>query len=264
MLVLLVLMLAQWGAAQTVPKGTPIKLMFLKEISSSGSYPGDVVPLVVSEDVVVRGEVLVPEGTMAFAKVTQSRREGALSAPLFDKPARLAIQFEHLRDAHGNVVRLCPKPHKEGQLDITREMTVVPDAEETKELEMLWDNPEARPVMEKVRRLFVDSTTHLTQKEALILIEHNAPIPAVQEAIRSGFYGDVVSFIDDLKRGRTLEALLKLNPVTRPAYLAVRAVRQLGRLSGGVGSYIEGRFKGRNIRCPAGVEITAYAGLQPG
>jgi hypothetical protein len=263
-LLLLTVLLASVGSAQTVPKGTPIKLMFLKEISSSGSYPGDVVPLVVTGDVVVRGDVLIPEGTMAFAKVTQSRREGALSAPLFDKPARLAIKFEHLRDVHGNVVRLCPKPQKEGELSITREMTVTPTSAESKELEMLWESPTARPVMEKVRRLFVDSATHLTQKEALILVEHNAPIPAVGEAIRSGLFGDVVSFIDDLKRGRTVEALLKLNPVTRPAYLAVRAVRQLGRLSGGVGNYVEGRFKGRNIRCSAGVEITVYAGLQPG
>src|ERR1044072_8172493 len=154
---LLLLCLACFAGAQVVPKGTPIRLMILKKISSTSNYPGDVVPFVVTEDVVIRGEVLVPEGTMAFAKVSQCRREGALSATLFDKPARLAIRFEHLRDVNGNIVRLCPSPKKEGELTITREMTQGPTPEESREFELAWDDRESNPVMQKVRRLFVDS-----------------------------------------------------------------------------------------------------------
>lgn len=261
---LLLICLGCFASAQVVPKGTAIRLMVLKEISSNSNYPGDLVPLVVTQDLVVQGEVLVPEGTMAFAKVSQCRREGALSAPIFDKPARLAIKFEHLRDVNGNIVRLCPAPNKEGDLSITREMTVGPTSEEAKEFELAMGDKEANPVLQKVRRLFVDSSTRLTQKEALILIKHNVKVPAVQEAIERGLFGEVASFIDDIKKGRAIEAMLKITPVTRPAYIAVRAVRELGRLSGNVGNYIEGRFKGRNIRCAAGVELTAYAGLEPG
>lgn len=237
--------------------------MILKEISSNSSMLGDVVPFVVTEDILVEGRVVIPEGAMAFAKVSQCRREGALSAPLFDKPARLAIKFEHLRDVDGNIVRLVPKPGKEGDLQFTREMTVSPTKQESEVFAMAWENPEARSVLHKVRRLFVDSTMNLTEKEAMILARNNIKIPALQQAIRDGLFGEVAGFINDLKKGRTLEALLRLTPVTRPAYLAVKAVRELGRLSGGVGSYIGGRFKGRNIRCVPGVEITAYVGLQP-
>src|SRR3569832_1581552 len=99
-------------ARADVPAGTPVKLMLLKEISSHASMPGDLVPLVVTQDVEVDGKVVIPEGTMAFAKVCQSRREGALSAPVFDKPARLSLKLEHLRDAEGNEVKLRPKPAK--------------------------------------------------------------------------------------------------------------------------------------------------------
>lgn len=258
--VLLLLVFLCSLARADVPAGTPIRLMFLKEISSHSSMVGDLVPLVVTNDVEVDGKVLIPEGTMAFAKVSQCRREGALSAPVFDKPARLSISLEHLRDVDGNEVKLQCKPGKSGDLQIVREMTVRPTSEEAKEYAGAWNNPMSRPVMEKVHRLFADSATSLSQKEALVLIEHNVQLPVVQEAIRSGLYGEVVSFINDLKHGRTIEALLKLSPTTRPAYLAVRAVRELGRLSGGVGNYFEGRFKGRNIRCAAGVEITVYAG----
>jgi hypothetical protein len=256
---LLIACLTSLASAQ-VPKGTPIRLMLLREISSNSSMPGDLVPLVVTQDVEVDGRVLIPEGLMVFGKVAKTRREGALSAPVFDKPARLSVTFEHLRDVDGREVKIQPRVGTNGDLQITREMTVRPNGEESREIETAWQNPQARSVMEKVRRLFVDGTTTLTKKEAEILISHNIQLPVVQEAIRIGAFDRVTGFISDIKKGRTIEAFLSLTPATRPALLAIRAVRELGRLSGGIGNYVGGRFKGRNIRCCAGVELTVYSG----
>jgi hypothetical protein len=247
------------GFAQ-VPPGTPIRLVLLRDISSGSSMLGDLVPLLVAEDVEVDGQVTITEGTMAFAKITQCRREGALSATVFDKPARLAVKFEHLRDVNGREVKLQPKPGKDGDLQITRELTVHSNRGESKDIESAWQNPQARPVMEKVQRLFSDAATSITKKEAEVLISHNVQLPIVQEAIRTGVFDRVTGFIRDIKRGRTIEAFLSITPTTRPALLAIRAVRELGRLSGGIGNYIGGRFKGRNIRCSAGVELTVYSG----
>jgi hypothetical protein len=247
-------------ASAQVPKGTPIHVMMLKEVSSSGSYPGDLVPLVVTADVEVDGRVLIPEGTMAFGKIGQTRREGALSATVFDKPARLWITLEHLRDVDGNPVKLQARPDKSADLQITREMTAVTTKKQSDEIQMAWGDPKARSVMEKVHKLFTDSAVNLSVKEAEVLVAHNVEIPIVQQAIRDGLFGQVMGIINDLRRGRALEALLSVTPVTRPALIAVRAVRELGRLSGGIGNYIGGRFKGRNIRCPSGVELTVYAG----
>lgn len=247
-------------ARADVPAGTPIRLMLLKDISSSSSFPGDLVPMVVTQDVEVGGRVIIPEGSMAFGKVSWSRREGALSAPLFDKPARLCISLEHLRDLDGNEVKLRPMPGKDSDLQITREMTAKASPAQTQEFEYAWGDPKARPVMEKVHHLFNDSATSLTEKEAEILIQHNVAMPVVQQAIKNGTFGVVINLIRDIKHARMFEVLLNINPTTRPAMAALRAVRELSRLCGGIGTYIEGRFKGRNIRAAAGVELTVYAG----
>lgn len=238
--------------------------MVLKDIGSSSSRIGETVPLVVTQDVSVDGRVLIPEGTMAFARVSYCRREGALSAPVFDKPARLNLKLEHLRDVDGNEVWLRPGPDREGELQITRQMTMKPTSSQCDEFQSALEDPKARSAMEKVRRLFSDTATSLSEKEAEVLIQHNVEIPLVQQSIRTGVFGQIVNFIRDLKRGRGVEGLVDLVPLTRPAKLTVRAVRELCRLSGGISSYIEGRFKGRNIRCEAGVELTVYAGAAGG
>lgn len=234
--------------------------MLLKEISSTSSFVGEAVPLVVTQDVTVKDRLMIPEGTMVFAKISQCRREGALSAPVFDKPARLWLSFEHLHDIDGHELKIRARPNRDGELQLTRSMSVKASAAQSKEFEMALENPTSRSVMHKVQNLFTDSAVSLTEKEAEVLIQHNVEMPVVQEAIRTGVFGDVVDMIRDIKHVRLVEAFMNFNPATRPALTAIRAVRELCRLSGGIGSYLEGRFKGRNIRCAAGVELIVYAG----
>jgi hypothetical protein len=257
---LLFLALSTTAAHAQITPGTPVKVMLLRDISSTTSRIGDLVPMVVTEDVRCDSKVVISEGTMAFAKVKSCRREGALSATLFDKPARLCLSLEHMRDDGGREVKLVPKPGKSGELQIVREMTVRAPRAEARDIEAAWENTTTRPVMDKVRRLFSDQAVTFSKGEAETLIEHNVPMPIVQQAIRAGAFDQVLGFIADLKHGRVLEALLSVTPVTRPALICVRAVRELGRLSGGIGNYINGRFKGRNIRCSAGVELIVYTG----
>ncbi|HTQ10392.1 MAG TPA: hypothetical protein VMI31_10000 [Fimbriimonadaceae bacterium] len=256
----LVLLGCLWiGAHAEVPQGTAVHVMVLKDISSSASRIGETVPLVVTRDIVSEGRIVVPEGSMVFAEVSQCRREGALSAPFFDKPARLALRLEHLRDIDGNAVDLAPEPGKSGDLKITREMTVRPTAAQSKAFEEAFDDPKSRSVMHKIHDLFTDTAVSLSIKETEILAAHNVDIPMVQAAIKAGVFDRLIAFIHDIRHKRTVNALIDLIPLSRSAHIAVEALQELGRLSGGISNYVEGRFKGRNIRCPAGVELTVYA-----
>jgi hypothetical protein len=258
--ILLFVFCAATFARAQVPAGTPIRLMLLKEISSSTSMPGDLVPLVVTHDIEVDGKVLIAEGTMAFAKVSWSRREGALSAAIFDKPARLCLTLDHLKDLDGHEINLSPQPGKHTDLSITREMTAKVSDKDPTEYASSWRTSSTRPPMAKVHDLFTDTANSMTEKEAEVLIQHNVQMPFVQEAIRTGTFGLTVNFIRDIKHGHAFEVLLSLSPATRPALMAIRAFREFGKVSSGVRNYISGRFKGRNIKGAVGVELTVYAG----
>ncbi len=247
-------------AKAEAPHGIAVPVMLLKDVSSSGSKVGETVPLVVTRDVEFNGRVIISEGTMAFAKVSQCRGEGPLSAPVFDRPARLSLSLEPIRDIDGNEVKLVANPNKSGDLQMTRAMIPTPSATRSEEISSAWANPSARSAMQKVHALFVDASVSLSEREAEVLILHNVELPAVQQAIRTGVFNQAVNAIRDVIHGRLIDALLTVTPMGRPARLAARTVRELGRLSGGISGYLEGRFKGRNIRCPAGVELTLYAG----
>ncbi len=255
-------LVGQAAMAQVRP-GTPIRLMILRDLDSGGSMRDEVVPMVVSGDVYSDGRVVIPDGTMAFAKVCAVRREGALSAPLYNRPARLSIEFQHLRDAEGNVVRLYPTAGNSTDtvFEITREVTKAsPTKEDRDAYQFIFDNPQGKSVMAKIHKLFSDEKATFTEKEATTLIKHNVPLPFVQQAISNGLFSQTIGFIKDLRAGRPIQALMSLTPATRTAMIALRAVRDLGKLNAKVSHYIDGRFSGRNIHCPAGTEITVYSG----
>lgn len=250
-------------AQAQVKPGTPIRLMILRDIDSGGSVLGETVPMVASGDVYCEGVLVIPDGTMAFGKISAVRREGALSAPIYNRPARLSIEFQHLRDNEGRVVRLYPTAANSSDkvFEVTREITTSKPSREDKEAYLYaLENPQGQNVMAKIHKLFSDEKATFTEKEATSLIQHNVRLPFVQQAIENGLFGQAISFIKDLRAGRPIQALMGLTPVTRSAMIALRAVRDLSKMNAKVGRYIGGRFSGRNIHCPAGTEITVYSG----
>jgi hypothetical protein len=64
------------GFDLTLPNDTPIHLKFSKAVSSETAHVGDVVDLVVAEDVVVDGLCVIPSGASAEGVVTEAEAQG--------------------------------------------------------------------------------------------------------------------------------------------------------------------------------------------
>lgn len=62
---------------QIVPVGTPVRLMFLKELSSRTAHPGDRFRLRVDQSVVVDGQTVVPVGAIAWGEMLSVTPNGA-------------------------------------------------------------------------------------------------------------------------------------------------------------------------------------------
>ncbi len=65
-------------AAQVVPAGTPVRLMFLKEITSRSAHPGDKFRLRVDEPVYIDGKPVIPVGTSAWGEIVSMEANGAV------------------------------------------------------------------------------------------------------------------------------------------------------------------------------------------
>lgn len=78
-------------AAVTVPAGTPILVTLASELSSRSSNQGDWFQVVVHEDLVHQGVIVVPKGTIGHGEVTFASRKGG-----FGKSGIIGISLRHL------------------------------------------------------------------------------------------------------------------------------------------------------------------------
>jgi hypothetical protein len=62
---------------ELVPPGTPVRLMFLKEITSHTAHPGDRFRMRVDEPVYINGKPVIPVGTFAWGEVVSLESNGA-------------------------------------------------------------------------------------------------------------------------------------------------------------------------------------------
>jgi hypothetical protein len=63
---------------QVVPVGTPVRLMFLKEITSRSAHPGDKFRMRVDEPVYIDGKPIIPVGAIAWGEVVAQESNGAV------------------------------------------------------------------------------------------------------------------------------------------------------------------------------------------
>src|SRR5688500_17851987 len=104
-------------------KGTKIKAVLLKELTSGGTNEGAEVPTMVSEDVKdAAGKVLVPRGTPVAGKITWSRTEGTLGS-LTNNPARLKFKFIGGKTADGKDFKLSAKSDADEEFELNRDNT---------------------------------------------------------------------------------------------------------------------------------------------
>ncbi len=81
----------------TLPDGTPVRLRLMQTVSSANTHEGETVDFEVTEPVVVRNLVVIPEGSVALGKVTkvEPRRR-------FGRSGALEISIDSVRLADGS------------------------------------------------------------------------------------------------------------------------------------------------------------------
>ncbi|MFN7171692.1 MAG: hypothetical protein ACK4P3_02755 [Fimbriimonadaceae bacterium] len=103
----------QQGREVSLPANTPIKLVTITELESGESQEGKAVQLIVEEDVVVDGTVVVPKGSLATGKVSWSRKGSATRAAI-NQPARLAVELQAVSTPTGSQIPISPREPREG------------------------------------------------------------------------------------------------------------------------------------------------------
>lgn len=106
-----------WRAPETVaqaeqatyfPMGTPLKLRTRTQVSTKSNKPGDRLYLEVAEDLIYRGQVVIPAGAVAIAEVARADRNGH-----FGRKGKLDIQLLNVQTASGPV-RISGNSYDEG------------------------------------------------------------------------------------------------------------------------------------------------------
>lgn len=262
-LVVGLLMGVSFAAGQSLPRGTEIRLILLKDLNSGGSVINEEVPFSVAEDVVVAGKVILPEGTIIAGVVKQVRREGALSATVFDKPARLAVEFDTVEDVDGNKIDLKARLNGKQQrlYQFNRDNTKVKKDKERDEIlrtseglrvgQLLVDTlrgarnfsdlpgrAEETAVMEIARRLKLFNTVDLIRHKRLL---------------------DLVAFGAKLATPG-MNTLLGARVALGAVSTTFRAAREVAQIATHFPGFLSRKFGGRNINAPMGLELSVFAG----
>lgn len=261
----LVLLLAAAFSSSQVPLGTEIKLVLLKELNSGGSVVGEEVPLAVANDIVVGGRVLIREGTLAVAKVKQARREGALSASVFDKPARLAIEVQHTWDVNGRIVPLKARLNGKDQrlFQFNRDNTKIPRLADRKAQEVLRQ-PQSRRAVE----VLVDSLRGVNTQAGLAQNVERAAILEVARALKLENTVELLisnRLMDLVNLGTTLSkpgfaAVLGARAAVGTVGVVLRSAREIVRIGSHLPGFLSRKFGGRNINAAIGLEFSTFAG----
>lgn len=250
--------------SRQLPRGTEIRLILLKELNSGGSVVGEEVPFLVAEDVIVRGKLVIREGTVATGRVKQARREGALSAMLFDRPARLAVELEQTWDVDGRMVPLSARLNgKEQRLyHFNRDNTKIPLPEDNETRNAL-KTPEKRKVLE----MLVDT---LKGSTSIADVKDNAERKLIMEVARALRLHNTVEL---LLNNRILDLVSLGAKLSNPgiatyyaaraafgaAQLTFRAAKEVAHIATHFPGFLSRKFGGRNINAALGLEISALA-----
>lgn len=222
-------------------EGTPVKLLLLTEVSSSGSKPGDRVRWVVAEDVKAGEGVVIAQGRVVEGTVTESR-EGTVVSAVTNRPARLAVKFDPLLAVDGTEIPVGSADGEEFQLtkaNTRREAGHVLEA---------WDDPEARKYAETLfsRMAKGDKLSPAEQKEADELLGTLAERYGLENAKKAGGGTALGKVLSGDTSGLTVGEL----------GLAVAALEEVSNLVGGAGKAVKRMFTGSNIRADVGLGVT--------
>ncbi len=102
------LAMAVSALAVEIPKGTPVMLAFDQRLTSKTAKAGDRVRLHVSDDVIVHGKTVIPQGTRVTAIVNDVKGRGR-----FGKNAQLKLDIDPIRVGD---MRIPVQPRQKGNM----------------------------------------------------------------------------------------------------------------------------------------------------
>lgn len=260
-------LLALWGAlasAQNMPRGTEIRLVLLKDLNSGGSVVGEEVPFMVARDIVVGDRVIVPEGTLIAGTVKQARREGALSAMVWDKPARLAVEFEALEDIDGNrvVVKARLNGSQQHLYHFNRDNTKIPKRDDgTEGIYRTSDGLKvSQLLMETVSGARSVADLQDGAETALVMeVARKLKLYNIVDLLRHKKLLDLVLFATKLSTPG-LQTLLGARAAVGAAKTTYRAYKEVAYVATHFPNFLSRKFGGRNINAPMGVELSVFVG----
>jgi hypothetical protein len=241
----------------TVTKGTKIPLLLAMQLNAGEVKEGQVVPLLVAEDVMVGGRVAIRRATIVEGEVTWSRSEGTLSG-LINQPARLEVKLKNLRLASGTAPLVISIEEPEKPCAFTRENTGKPAVDELK-VEGLLKEEANRKVAEKLAELFDGKSADLSSEDAKAALDKIAGEMGMNDTKQllvggQAHVNKITSTIERLQRG-DFSGLTKGD-----LSLSLGAVMELANLVGGLGDRVSRTLKGRTIRAYPGTRIEAFIG----
>lgn len=251
-------------AAQNMPRGTEIRLVLLKDLNSGGSVVGEEVPFMVARDIVVNDRVVVPEGTLVAGIVKQARREGALSATVFDKPARLAVEFGILEDIDGNRVVLKARLNGSQQhlYQFNRDNTKIPKRnDETEGIYRTSDGFKvSQMLMETVSGARSVADLQEGAERALVMeVARKLKLYNIVDLLRNKKLMDLVSFAT-LLTTPGLQTILGARAAIGAGKTTYRAYKEIAYVATHFPNFLSRKFGGRNINAQMGVELSVFVG----
>jgi hypothetical protein len=239
----------------TLPRGTKVSLILLKQLESGGSRQGEEVPLLVVEDVKdEKGRILIAKGTEAQGKVTWSRKSSAFTE-LVNQPARLAISIDETKAVDGGAVKLTANLEDEEGAEFGLNRSNTRREEASAQLQEVFKDDSARQALEEVLKMMDESQrADLQSLNANIsTLTDRLSLPNTQNLARQGELGKIADLLSQLRRGSVAADLL-----TGGSGMTLGAVMELADLTRRAGGSLFNMFKGRNIKAYIGTPLEAF------
>lgn len=238
-----------------VPAGTPVSLLLIDNLDAGGTKVGRTVGLLVTEDLVVDGEVVIRKGTPVTGEVTLSR-PASLANALANRPARLGIRFSETESVTGGVVKLVPfgedaKP--DGSYEFTQKNTA--ERVDAAKIERLWAEPESREALANLVDRFAQKDGLAGADKDLRAIADQLGLQKTQEVVNQQNQD-----ASGLTMGKAVDAMVEGNLgrlAGADAVLAAQALGELTDLVSSVDHKFRGMFKARTVRANVGTPVPA-------
>lgn len=237
--------------------GTEVPLILLTPLDSGGSAVGQKAQFVVSEDVVKDGVVVIPQGSLATAKVVKSR-SGTLAGTLTNTPARLEAELDSVGTVDGRAAKLKAGPDSNV---LTFDAANTRMEEKANVIDAVTD-PQARDTVVQTAlnlaqgKKFSDEEALKSDAQWRALAEKYGmkETQAFMDAQREekGGHKDLSSVVSAIQKG-DLGGLSGLDIV-----LGAKAAGEIIDLGSGIDKSLRGIFKGSNIHARTGLRVKAY------